>query len=478
MKKEFKTYCSYGNIYQYTAEIFYPTTLEELREALQFCRANNRSIIPGGSFNSFDRQNGSQDVVISMRHFDQVTCDPVAGTVVAGAGASWGKVFDVAYASHCLLYTCVTGSAPTVGGTLSINSGSVWTPVVGKEGTHCLSFKFMTVDGTLYHCSRTENSDLFCGVIGGMGFLGFIVEATYRVLSVGQPFAIDIQASDFDDVDRIEQRLHLRKLENFTNMDDLRTQGIFFYTYKGKLHSVLGTPSYKKVKQEVRPSKWLFLSKVIASGLMHFFPNFANTVFYKDRGKPAHKRLAFSNAQHPRQGLFWGDCDYYWSKNFSRLFQRFGYQPKLYQNSYFIPVGGEKVTQFIQRTHQLIQQFGLQTFMFDATYIPKDDVPFTLSCSRETAGFYVNTTFIERANRRQLMAFYQELNQLVLKMGGLLNLSKNCFIESSMLEQMYAPALVEFKRLKDQYDPTAVIASDFFEQYFPSYFGEEVSVLE
>ncbi len=181
MKKEFKTYCSYGNIYQYTAEIFYPTTLEELREALQFCRANNRSIIPGGSFNSFDRQNGSQDVVISMRHFDQVTCDPVAGTVVAGAGASWGKVFDVAYASHCLLYTCVTGSAPTVGGTLSINSGSVWTPVVGKEGTHCLSFKFMTVDGTLYHCSRTENSDLFCGVIGGMGFLGFIVEAlTYR----------------------------------------------------------------------------------------------------------------------------------------------------------------------------------------------------------------------------------------------------------------------------------------------------------
>jgi FAD/FMN-containing dehydrogenase len=79
---------------------------------------------------------------------------------------------------------------------------------------------------------------------------------------------------------------------------------------------------------------------------------------------------------------------------------------------------------------------------------------------------------MEQTNRDNLLTCYTELNQLALEMGGFINLSKNCFVEPIILEQMYAPALIEFKQLKDQYDPNGILMSDVFEQYFPSYFGE------
>lgn len=477
MKGTIETYYSYGNIYQSTAEVFYPKTIVELQDILAFCRENKRKVTPAGSFHSFDRQNAGKDVVISMRHFKEIHCDAEKGVLVAGAGASWGEIFDAAYKEKCLLYTCVTGSAPTAGGTLSINSCSVWTPGVGKESDHCLSFQFLTTEGELLTCSRTENTELFRSVIGGLGLLGFIINITYRVLPVGSDFEIVISVDEYENLDDIEKRLHLRKASKLDQLELLRSQSTLFYREKGVPKFTVYNRLYHRIKRPNIASKFSMWTAILASGLIRFFPKLADKAVAREKGKPPHKQLLIKNLTAPRYGLFWAQPDYEWSKKFSRFFQRLGYEPKMYQNSYFIPVGDDRVTTFTKKVYELNDQYQLRSFMFDVLHIPQDDLPFVLSCSRNTAGFYVNTTFMDSTNKEDLMTCYTQLNELALELGGSLNLSKNCFIKPAILEKMYAPALEEFTALKKKYDPSNLLISDFFEHYFPTYFGQSETML-
>lgn len=475
MKGSTQTYHSYGNIYASTAEVFYPKTIQELQEILAFCRQNGRKITPAGSFHSFDRQNAGKDVVISMKHFDQITCDAQEGILVVGSGASWGEIFEVVYEQDCLLYTCITGSAPTAGGTLSVNSYSIWSPGVGKEGCHCLSFKIVTTEGELFTCSRTENSDLFYGVIGGMGLLGFVVEITYKILPVSSPLEIDIQVKDYDNINDLEARLDLRKAQDLSTLEDVQSQCALFYMHQGQPQFIAVDRSYKKVPTKRKGSKLTFLAAVLASGLIRFFPELGNKIIYKDKHKPASKRTIFKNLNFRHYGTFWAQPDYEWSKKFSRFFQKLGYEPKMYQNCYFIPNEGNKTTQFVKQAYALSENKQLKTFMFDVTYSPQDE-PFVLSHATHIDGFLVNITFMEKNDQRDILAAFQQLNQLAWEMGGNLNLGKNCFIEPNLLEKMYAPALEKFVQLKQQYDPSNLLSSDFFEHYFPSFFLENKGV--
>jgi FAD/FMN-containing dehydrogenase len=102
-------------------------------------------------------------------------------------------------------------------------------------------------------------------------------------------------------------------------------------------------------------------------------------------------------------------------------------------------------------------------------YIPKDE-PFILSSSRDSDGFYINTTFFDTTHVKDLMVFYKELNELCYEMGGKMNLVKNLFIEPSLLEKMHEKEIKDLVALKQKYDPNQMIISNFFKEKFPSYF--------
>jgi len=474
MKGETKSYYSYGNVYKSTAEIFYPKTVTELQELLLFCKKNNRKITLAGSFNSFDQQNSGKDVVVSLQEFNSIKYNSSNHTITVGSGASWGAIFDVVYDNKCVLFTCITGLKPTAGGTLSVNSNSVWTPGNGKEGNHCLEIDILTTEGKLLTCSRTKNSDLFYGVIGGIGFLGFIINITYQVFYVGSHYEIKIDVVDYDNVDEIEKKLTLRKSEEFNSLDDLKGQATLFYIDDKDPKFCVYDRYYIKTKKYKKSSKLASTVATIASGIIRFYPSLASKAVKKDTNKKPTKRLLIKNLTAPKYGLFWAEPDYNWSRKFSSFFQKLGYEPKLYQNSYFIPEGEEKVTLFTKKIYHLINEKGLAFFMFDIMYIPKDEC-FVLSPTKSKGGFYVNTTFMDKTNIKDLMDAYEVLNQLAFELGGKINLAKNCFIKPELLEKMYAKELKEFALLKEKYDPSYLITSNFFETYFPSFFASKSS---
>ncbi|MBL4649011.1 MAG: FAD-binding protein [Aureispira sp.] len=356
MKGEMKTYYSYGNVYESTAEIFYPKTVVELRELLLFCKENNRKITVAGSFNSFDKQNSGNDVVISLQKFNSIKYNNSNHTITVGSGVSWGTIFDVVYENKCALFTCITGVKPTAGGTLSVNSNSVWTPGNGKEGNHCLEIEVMTTEGQVLTCSRTENSDLFYGVVGGLGFLGFIIKITYQVFYVGSHYEIKIDVVDYDDINELEKRLPLRKSKQFNTLEDLKSQSTLFYFDAKQPKFCVYNRTYKTVKKHKKSSKLASGLATIASGVIRFYPALASLAVKKDTNKKSNKRLLIKNLTAPKYGLFWAQPDYNWSKQFSKFFQKLGYEPKLYQNSYFIPEGEEKVTLFTKKVYDLIEK--------------------------------------------------------------------------------------------------------------------------
>lgn len=473
MKRKKTTYYSYGNTFKSTAELFFPTSVVELKKIIAFCKDNNRKITLAGSFNSFDRQNSGNDIVISFREFNKIRYNKEAHSLTVGAGAEWGKILAKAYEHKCILFTCITGTKPSAGGTLSVHAHSMWAPGVGKDGTYCLSFDIVTPNGALLTCSRQENSELFYGAISGFGMLGFIVQITYQVFYVGAHFELDISTQTYHDVNQIETRLDLRKPAAFKQLEDIKSQSTLFYHEAGQAKFCVFNRQYKRVDKKREGSKFRFYNAVVANGFIRLLPNLANNVLIKDSYRPTEKKWLLQGLNSYKEGTFWADPDYYWTKYMSRLLRPLGYKTHLYQMTHFIPFGADKVSTFTKKVYELLDKYKLKYCMFDVMYIPKDE-PFVLSASRHTDGFYVNTTFMDYVKKETLMQFYDELNILCHAMKGKIYLAKNCFIKPALLEEMHRTEIEEFVVLKAKYDPDNLLVSNFFKAYFPSYFGQEV----
>ncbi len=470
MKGKISTYFSYGNFYKSKAEIFYPKTIEEINGICSLAREKNRKICIAGSFHSFDNQNSGNDIVISLKKIDFITFDSKNYTIEVGPGTNWGKILKEAYKHHCVPFICITGSKPTAGGTLSAHTNSVFTPALGKEGKHCVDFDLLTTDGRLLKCSRTENSEFFYGAISGLGILGFITRIKYQLFFIGSDYQIKLKCQYCDSITNLETSFNLRASQSLLQIEDLKSQSSLFYIEKGEYKYVIFDRSYEKVakKEKSHFNIYLYIASVITF-VIRFFPNYANKIMQEDRYKPESEKKVLKGLKRIYYGTFWAEPDYIWNKYISKLLSVFGYKAKLYQNSYFVPLQDNQVSTFVKITCDLLKKYKLNFTMFDVMYIPKDE-PFILSSSKETDGFYVNTTFFDRTNVSNLMAFYEELNQLCLQMNGKMNLVKNLFCKTEILEKMYEKETKELLILKNISDKDNLIQSNFFLEKFPKTF--------
>lgn len=469
MKGGRKTYYSYGNYYRSTAEVLYPETIEEIKSILLFAKTHRRKITLAGSFHSFDNQNSGSDIVVSLKRMNQISFNPKDYTIEVGPGANWGNILKTAYKNYCIPFTTITGSKPTAGGTLSAHTNSVYTPGCGKEGKHCIEFDLLTTNGELITCSRTQNTDIFYGVIAGLGLLGFITRIKYQLFHIGYPFKIEVSGKIYTDIEDIEKRFNIRQSKEFKTADDLGSQGSMFY-FDGRTPK-FGVYNRKYVRIPSLQSHFspYFILGIFTMFVVRFFPRYASKELARDEHKPIHKKRLLKGSEKVYRGTIWADADYYYQKTMGWFIGLFGKKPKLYQNSYFIPNEGTKATEFTKKVCDLLLAYNLHFGMFDIMYIPKDE-PFVLSASRYTDGFYINTTFFDKINENDLMKFYSELNDLCLEMGGKMNLVKNLFISTGHLEKMYGKEIGEMIELKKKTDPDNLIQSNFFKEKFSSYF--------
>jgi FAD/FMN-containing dehydrogenase len=462
-------YASYGDYYKSEADIFYPTTTDEIKEIILFAKENKRKITIAGSFHTFDSQNSGNDIVISLMKLNSIRFNKSDHTIEVGPGANWGNILKEAYRNYCVPFICITGTKPTAGGTLSAHTNSVFSPSLGKEGNHCIELDLLTTEGKIITCSRTQNSELFYGVISGLGLLGFITRIKYQLFYVGSDYEIEIKVKNYDNVDDLEKKFNLRGAESLDKLEDLRSQSSLFYFDKNKPKVAVYDRQYIRTDQKQKHFNIYLYIGAMLTFVIRFFPAYANKIMVEDEKKERKDKTILKGLHKIYFGTFWAEPDYMWMMYVSKLFSIFGYKPKLYQMTYFIPLEKDQTTLFVKKTCELLLQYKLHFSMFDIMYLPKDE-PFVLSASRYRDGYYVNLTFFDKTNLENLMEFYSELNNLCIEMGGRINLVKNSFIEIPLLEKMFEKEIKELVALKKQTDPDNLIISNFFLEKFPSTF--------
>ncbi len=160
-------------------KVITPVTTEEIIEAVK----NHKGPISvgGGRYSMGGQTATDQALQIDMRKFNKVIAFSTSTkTITVQTGIRWYNIQEYIDPYNLSVKIMQTYANFTVGGSLSVNAHGRY---IGY-GPLIYSVKSLLVvlpNGTLVEASRTKNSDIFYGVIGGYGGLGVITEATLEL---------------------------------------------------------------------------------------------------------------------------------------------------------------------------------------------------------------------------------------------------------------------------------------------------------
>ena len=194
---------------------------EHVERIFAYAAAAGRKVTCRGGGHAFDGQSLGDDLVISMARIDSIEVSPDERRVTVGAGASWGAIVAALEPHGLVPRVTVTTEDATAGGTLAGDCLSRFSPAWGKEGEAIESFTVVTAAGEtitavppdrgVESSDWTKDQRVFCGVIGGLGYLGAVTEVTYHRLlrpgKAGGQIAVRTQVHKFDSFEELAKRL-------------------------------------------------------------------------------------------------------------------------------------------------------------------------------------------------------------------------------------------------------------------------------
>ncbi|HET6997365.1 MAG TPA: FAD-binding oxidoreductase [Solirubrobacterales bacterium] len=486
-------------MYSDRAEVLAPTNLEELRQVFAAAREAGRRVTIRAGGHCFDGQAVGDDLVVSMLELDSIELLP-EGRLKVGPGATWGAILAELEPRGLVPGVTVTTEHATAGGTLSGDCLSRFSPSYGKEGEWIESFDLLTTEGELLQCtpplrgSDPEGWSLeqraYCGVIGGLGYLGAVVSITYRVLPVGAgeggqigvrtivrkfttfadlaadlvPTARQMQTQSSDPTDP-------EKLDAIWSAVDTRG--------KGTETALFFTSTYTTTKERRRMPlhRPRILFRLLIEWLMRvpFFSKLLWRIYYS---------LMFKDGEEYVDDLegyaFFMDGN----ARAKRIGKRLGFKMRNAQQTFVVPSnpgadGGwdraqDDLVEWLEFAHGFLTERDLTPTLNDVLFLP-EDLPFLLSASAELPGFVVSYAF-ETSSQRRLArvetAFSELADVLWEKFHGRVYLVKNVFARRETLAKMYGDHAVEFVRLKQELDPRGLLRNDFLERTFGDLLAE------
>ncbi|HEY7255049.1 MAG TPA: FAD-binding oxidoreductase [Solirubrobacterales bacterium] len=480
----------YSGLYSAEAEVRTPTDVDELRAIFAEARDAGRRVTLRAGAHSFDGQSLGDDLVVSMLGMDSIeVLDDQRMRV--GPGATWGAIIETLKPLGLVPAVTVTTEHATAGGTLSGDCLSRFSPSYGKEGEWIEAFDLLTTEGELITCTpptsfdempTTREERAFCGVIGGLGYLGAVVSITYRVLAApgrGDEIAVRTIVRKYDtfrdlaaDLVPTAKRTYLEesdptdpeKLDAIWSALDTRGDGsksALFFTSAFAATRTRRRMALHRPKLLLRILvEWLMRVPFISKLMWRFYVRF----LFKDGDEYLDDLEGFS---------FFMDGN----ARAKRIGKELGFKMQNAQQTFIVPselgTEGGDLVDWLDFAHGYLLERDLTPTLNDVLFVPRD-LPFLLSASNNQPGFAVSYAF-ETSNQARLARAKQAFDELadVLweKFGGRVYLVKNVFAKPQTLAAMYGDHAVEFFRLKRELDPRMLLRDDFLERTFPELLG-------
>ena len=165
-----------------------PTTIEQCREALSYCRQHGMTICARGAGRGYgDLALNDGQALIDMSTMNRILkFDEAAAQITVESGT---RLIDIYQAVHHRLLTLP--ASPTE--SHSSVAGAICANVKGKDAWRHGSFAhqvvrltLLTADGETVTIDRSN--ELFNAVVGGIGLLGIIVDVTLQLRPIPSPF--------------------------------------------------------------------------------------------------------------------------------------------------------------------------------------------------------------------------------------------------------------------------------------------------
>ncbi len=183
-----------------------PTSIGQCREALAFFQKHGMTVCARGAGRGYgDLALNDGDALIDMSRMNRILeFDEQQATIRVEAGA---RLVDIYRAVHHRLLT--VPSSPTE--SHSSIAGAISANVNGKDGWHHGSFANQVVSMTVLLAngnilSVDRQHELFNVIVGGIGLLGLVVDATLQLKTIVSPF-VEINRIPAANVDELLQTM-------------------------------------------------------------------------------------------------------------------------------------------------------------------------------------------------------------------------------------------------------------------------------
>ncbi len=178
----------FGHILHRTpVAVLLPGSVDDIRAMIRFAHAHNIQVggmsMIGNTHSVYGQSQVEAGIVINMASLATIHSID-ADSALVDAGVRWVEL---------LAATAPLGQSPptltdhidlSVGGTLSGGGIGGQTYRHGMLVDNALELQIVTGQGQLITCSPTHHSELFYGVLGGMGQFGIIVRARVRLVAI------------------------------------------------------------------------------------------------------------------------------------------------------------------------------------------------------------------------------------------------------------------------------------------------------
>ncbi|WP_417386184.1 FAD-binding oxidoreductase [Gimesia sp.] len=126
------------------------------------------TLVPGG-------------IMVDMTTFNDMELDECQNLLHVQAGAKWSQILPWLDRRGKSVAIMQSNHSFTVGGSVSVNCHG-WQYGSPPIASSVDSFRLMHADGSILHCSRTENPELFSLALGGYGLFRLILDLDLRIV--------------------------------------------------------------------------------------------------------------------------------------------------------------------------------------------------------------------------------------------------------------------------------------------------------